>query len=46
MWIRISIRIYFGRLDPDPDSGGEKGLTKKEEKSEEMHCFEVLDVLF
>ncbi len=31
---RIRIRIYFGRLDPDPDSdpGGEKWLTKKEEK--------------
>jgi hypothetical protein len=46
MWIRIRIRIYFGRLDPDPDPGGGNWLTKKEEKSEEMYCFEVLDVLF
>jgi hypothetical protein len=31
-------------LDPDPDPGGKKCSTKKG-KSEEICCFEVLDVL-
>jgi hypothetical protein len=29
-------------VEPDPDQGGKKRPTK----SEEMHCFEMLDVLF
>jgi hypothetical protein len=37
LWIRI--RIDFGWLDPDP--GGQKKTTK----SEEISCFEVLDVV-
>jgi hypothetical protein len=32
-------------LDPDPDAGGKK-LPRKKEKSEEISCFELLDVLF
>jgi hypothetical protein len=50
------IRIYFIRLDLDPDPHSEflriwvrvhmgKNDPQKE-KSEEMYCFEVLDVLF
>ncbi len=34
----------FGRLDPDPDPGGQNGPQKK--NSVESSCFEVLDVLF
>jgi hypothetical protein len=41
--LRIRIRIDIGRLDPDP--GGQK-LPTKIEKSEEISCFEILDVLF
>ena len=47
------IRIDFGRLDPDPqwEGGFSSGprwakITEKKKKSEEMYCFEVLDVLF
>ncbi len=36
------IRIDFGRLDPDP---GRQKLPTQLEKSEEVSCFEVLDVL-
>jgi hypothetical protein len=37
--IRIWIRIGFGRLDSDPDPGGQKLPTKIEKK--EISCFEV-----
>jgi hypothetical protein len=40
--IRTQIRIHFGQLDPDQDSGGQK----KTHKSEENSSFEVRDVLF
>jgi hypothetical protein len=39
---RIRIRIDIGRLEPDPDPGGEKLPTK----IEKMSCFVALDVLF
>jgi hypothetical protein len=42
--LRIRIRIDFGRLDPDPDPGGQK-LPTKVEKSENISCFKVLDIL-
>jgi hypothetical protein len=42
--LRIRIRIDFGRLDPDPDPGGQK-LPTKVEKSEDISCFKVLDIL-
>jgi hypothetical protein len=38
-WVR-----GYGRLDPDPDPEGQK-ITNKNRKSEEISCFEVLDVL-
>ncbi len=40
-WIRIRVQI----ADPDPDQGGQKWPTKIE-KSTEILCIEVLDVLF
>ncbi len=40
-WIRIRIRIPYA----DPDPGGQKWPTKTE-KSDEISCFELLDVLF
>ncbi len=43
LWIRI--RFDSGRLDLDPDSDRQNDPQKKK-KSEEMYCFEVLDVLF
>jgi hypothetical protein len=41
---RTVICIDFGLLDPDPDPGEQKG--QKNLKSENILCFEVLDVLF
>jgi hypothetical protein len=38
------LSIDLGRSDPDPDPGWQECATKKE-KSEEMSCFEVLDIL-
>jgi hypothetical protein len=42
---RIRIRIDFGRLDPEPDPGGQKS-PQKLKKIKKISCFEVLDVLF
>ncbi len=42
-WIRTRIRIQIA--DPDKDPGGQK-WPQKIEKSTEISCFEVLDVLF
>jgi hypothetical protein len=39
------IHIDFGRLDPDPDPGGQK-CPSTEGKGEEISSFEVLDVFF
>jgi hypothetical protein len=38
LWILIWIRIAFSRLDPDPDPGGQKLLTKIE-KGKKFQCF-------
>jgi hypothetical protein len=35
----------FDRMDPDPDPGGLNDPQKRD-KSEEVYCFEVLNVLF
>jgi hypothetical protein len=37
--------LKFSTLDPQPDPGG-KNEPQEKEKSEEMYCFEVQDVLF
>jgi hypothetical protein len=42
-WIWIRIRIDIGRLDADPNTGGKKDSQKI---SQEILCFEVLDVFF
>jgi hypothetical protein len=44
LWTRILIRIDFVQLDPDPDLGAQIFPTKIA-KSEDILCFEVLDVL-
>jgi hypothetical protein len=49
--LRIRIRIDFGWLDPDPywqcESAPRKvKMTHKNRNSEEIHVFEVLNVLF
>jgi hypothetical protein len=41
LWIQIC--IDFGRLDPDP---GWQKCSAKVEKSKEISCFEVLNLLF
>jgi hypothetical protein len=40
----IRIRINFGRLDVDQNTGRQK-IPTKEEKSNELYCCQVLDVL-
>jgi hypothetical protein len=39
------IRICTWNADPDPDSSVQK-MSRKKEKSAEIKCFEMLDVLF
>ncbi len=44
-WIRIQSGQWIRIRNPYPDPEGQKGPTKIE-KTSEMSCFEVLDVLF